>query len=331
MITFLYPWMFLLLVVPFIWRHFMSSVQALEEKALKVPFVSDFKQIANKTPKSIGATDAFNQKRHLIFLSLIWLLLTLAAARPVFLGEPVRTPQNARDILLVTDISTSMLEKDFSYQGNRISRLQAVRAVVSDFVKNRPQDRLGLVLFGTRAYLQAPLTYDHQAVLEVLDSMAAGMAGNSTAIGDAVGMALKTLKNTGESLNDKIIILLTDGENNDGSLNMEQALALAKQEDAKVYTISVGLDGFSFFSSIFGIENDNLENSELTALANSTNGKAFQANNLNALIEVYKTIDEMEPTQKEQAFTRPQIDLYWIPLLVAIILSCLGLILMWRF
>ena len=168
-------------------------------------------------------------------------------------------------------------------------------------------------------------------MLEVLDSMAAGMAGNSTAIGDAVGMALKTLKNTGESLNDKIIILLTDGENNDGSLNMEQALALAKQEDAKVYTISVGLDGFSFFSSIFGIENDNLENSELTALANSTNGKAFQANNLNALIEVYKTIDEMEPTQKEQAFTRPQIDLYWIPLLAAIILSCLGLILMWRF
>lgn len=331
MITFLYPLMFLLLLLPFIWRHFANAVQVPQEKALKIPFVSDFKQIEKQNPKLSATADAFNQKRRLIYLSLIWLLLTMAAARPVFLGEPVRMPQNARDILLVTDISTSMLENDFSFQGNRISRLQAVRAVVSDFVKNRPQDRLGLVLFGTRAYLQAPLTYDHQAVLEVLDSMTAGMAGNSTAIGDAVGMALKTLKDTGESMNDKIIILLTDGENNDGSLNMEQALALAKQEDAKVYTVSVGLEGFSLFSSIFGIENDNLENTELSALANSTNGKAFQANNLNALVEVYKTIDEMEPTQKEQAFTRPQIDFYWIPLMAAFILACLGLILMRRF
>ena len=325
MMIFLYPWMFLLLLLPFVWRFLSKPAQGLWGAALKVPFVEDLLNITNKNTSLSAPSKASNGKARLLYLSLIWLLFTIAAARPVVLGNPIRLPQQARDILLVTDISTSMLEQDFSYQGSRISRLAAVRAVVSDFVKKRAQDRLGLVLFGTRAYLQAPLTYDHQAVLEVLDSMSAGMAGNSTAIGDAVGMALKALKDTGGNLNDKIIILLTDGQNNDGSLNMEQALALAKEEGAKVYTVSVGTDGFSLFNSFLGIHDGMAQNEELAALSAQTSGKAFQADSLQALADVYKTIDALEPAQKDETFVRPQTDFYWVPLLAALIGAFLGL------
>lgn len=331
MIVFLYPLMLFLCLLPFLWRFVVPSSKHLQAKALRVPFIKDFQKIMEKTrTNKLSSQNKFLTSR-LLYLYLIWLLLVLAAARPVMLGEPYRISQNARDILLVTDISTSMLETDFSFQSMRLSRLQAVRLVVSEFVKNRPQDRIGLVLFGTRAYLQAPLTYDHQAILEVLDSMSAGMAGDSTAIGDAVGIALKTLKDTGEGLNDKIIILLTDGENNDGSINMEQALNLAKQEGAKVYTISVGSNGLSLFNSFFGIAPQTQQNGALKALADDTGGKSFQANNLNALVDVYKTIDELEPTQKDTTFSRPRTDLYWLPLLGAVVLSLLGLILMRRF
>ena len=159
-----------------------------------------------------------------------FVFIVLALMQPVKTGEPERLNNKGRDILLVTDISTSMLEEDFEYNHRRLSRMEAVRAVVSDFVKNRANDRLGLILFGTRAYLQAPITFDKQAVIDILDTMKAGMAGQSTAIGDALALALKTLRGTKTDKDNQVIILLTDGENNDGKMSVAEAIELAKGE-----------------------------------------------------------------------------------------------------
>jgi Ca-activated chloride channel family protein len=156
--------------------------------------------------------------------------------RPILYGEPVPLKTEGRDILLISDISTSMREPDFAYQGYRLDRLTAVKVVVSDFVKKRLNDRLGLILFGTQAYLQAPLTHDRQTVLEVLQSADAGMAGDSTAIGNALMLALKALQQAGAT-DRKVIILLTDGENNDG-VPMAQAMDAVRQAGVTVYTFA---------------------------------------------------------------------------------------------
>ena len=321
MINFLYPLFLLLALLPFVYTALRKPSASSHGDALRVPFVADFIKIAEGSGKTTINGGMHKFGRRFWFLYIIWLLLTLAAMRPVEIGEPIRVRSAARDILLVTDISTSMVETDFSAGGQRVSRMQAVQAVVSDFIKRRPEDRFGLVLFGTRAYLQAPLTYDHAAVQDVLWSMTPGMAGNSTAIGDAVGLALKTLKSSGEDLNKKMIVLLTDGENNDGSLSMEQAVELAQNEGVKIYTVSVGGGSYSLLNAMFGVNPLKQSNTALSALANKTGATAFQAENLKALAEVYNEINKLEPSLKDQNFIYPQKELFFIPLLVAFLLS----------
>ena len=183
-----------------------------------------------------------------LYLFSLWVLLVIAAARPQLVGEPYRLKAENRDIMLVIDISPSMLQPDLS-RTQRIDRLTAVKAVVGSFVQKRTEDRLGLILFGKRAYVQSPLTFDKNAVAEILNNADAGMAGNSTSIGDALGLALKNLREEKEK-NNKVIILLTDGENNDGSLSMAQAIGLAEKEGIKIYTVGVGSDR-NFLASLF--------------------------------------------------------------------------------
>ena len=237
MISFLYPWFFVAFFLPFLICALFKKPTDSEQNALKVPFLRDLSLIL-KTSGSFVLNQGLKLFSPLfLFLMLIWLLLILAMMRPVSVGEPVRLQSKGRDILLVTDISTSMLEEDFAYQHHALSRLDAVRAVVSDFTQKRLQDRIGLILFGTRAYLQVPLTFDKKALLDVLESMQAGMAGQSTSIGDAVALALKTLKTSKTDKQNQVIVLLTDGESNDGNMTFAQAIKLAKDEKIKVYTI----------------------------------------------------------------------------------------------
>ena len=186
----------------------MPPIKGTHGDALRVPFIDDLKRISFVSGGIWGDREQKGTKvLNLFFMIAIWSMLILAAARPQLVGEPKRLPGEGRDILLVVDISTSMLEPDFVYQGQRINRLSAVKAVVNDFIQKRQEDRLGLILFGTRAYLQAPITYDKKSVGEILWNTDAGMAGDSTSIGDALGLALKTLKDDKEK-EKKIIILL---------------------------------------------------------------------------------------------------------------------------
>ena len=293
--------------------------------ALMVPFVEDFKSIESKNSNTGGkyfSSAKINKKWWWLFL--VWLLLVLAAAKPIKLGEPIRLEDKGRDILIVTDISNSMLEDDFAFQGRRLTRLGALRTVVTDFVSKRINDKLGLILFGTRAYLQSPLTYDRNSVQEILWSMEAGMAGNSTSIGDALGLALKTLKDSKTATESKVIILITDGENNDGSLSFPEAIMLAKKEGVKVYTIGIGGNSYaSIAGSFFGPMVSSLDEKSLQQLAAETKGRYFRADSLSSLIDVYKAIDALEPVDMEQNFIFPRYELFYIPLLLAVILSAI--------
>ena len=213
MIHIAYPIMFLLLLLPFAVRYFLPTLKGMHGDALHVPFLKDLANINLKSGSVWGQVNvSASQKLSLRFweLFVVFFLLVLALSRPQWVGEPIRIHSQSRDILLVMDISNSMAEPDFVINRRAVSRLNAVKKVAGEFIDRRANDRIGLILFGTRAYLQSPITYDKAAVKQILYSMQAGMAGNSTSIGDALGLALKSLKDS-KNAEDKIIILLTDG------------------------------------------------------------------------------------------------------------------------
>jgi Ca-activated chloride channel family protein len=325
MIVFAYEKMAILLVLPFVIRLLLPAFKAWQGDALRVPFVADFEAIDKQTGAKMQSLNGRKFSPMFWIFCAVWALLTVAAMRPIQIGEPIRIESEGRDILLVTDISTSMRETDFVYQGNRLDRLTAVKAVVSKFVDGRTADRLGLILFGTRAYLQAPLTYDRKTLNEVLWATSAGMAGDSTSIGDALGLAVKTLEQGSGSLDQKVIILLTDGENNDGTLSLPQALDLAKKEGIKVYTIGVGQGRQSLMNSFFGVKQQAPYSQDLSRLADETGGRYYQADDLNGLANIYREIDRLEPQRSEQNLIYPRKELFYFPLLAALALAVLGM------
>lgn len=323
---FAYPYAFLLLLLPVLIRLILPAVKGLHGDALKVPFIKDLKEITSHS-KGWGLQAANVNILKLVLIYVVWFFLVTAIARPQLVGEPIRVKNYSRDILMVVDISTSMLEPDFSINNRRITRMAAVKLAAGNFIDERTSDRIGLILFGTRAYLQAPITFDKQSVKEVLYTMEPGMAGNSTSIGDALGLALKTLKDE-RDLDKKVIILLTDGENNDGALTVPDAISLAAEEDIKIYTIGVGSE--SMFNSLFssmGFNNGGIDEAGLQKIAEVAQGKYFRAKNTKSLINIYNEIDKLEPTINEENYIRETKDLYYIPLLTALVLGLLLLFL----
>lgn len=328
---FAYPYAFLLLFLPFLWRMIMPAVKGLHGDALKVPFIADLEKISIKSG-SIWRMRNANQEngysKQFWLLYLVWGLLVVAAARPQWVGEPIRIKNESRDIMLVLDISTSMLAQDFSINNRRIDRLSAVKITAADFVKKRANDRVGLILFGTRAYLQAPLTYDKKSLIDILWAMDAGMAGDSTSLGDATGLALKHLKDKNSKISDKAIILLTDGESNDGSLSLPQAIKLAEEEGIKTYTIGVG--SRNAFMGLFAGLNSGVDERGLKALANATKGEYFRAESATDLQKIYNLIDRLEANDTPTKYIRERRELFYIPLLAAILAAMSLVFLMWR-
>lgn len=317
------PLFFWLLILPFIFRLLIPAMRGLHGDALRVPFLKDIEQINIKSGSSWRASDTAKKwSGKLAWLYVIWALLVVAAARPQWVGEPVRLPNMSRDILMVVDISNSMNERDFALQGRRIDRLAAVKKTAAEFIKQRADDRIGLVLFGSRAYVQAPITYDKSSVLEILAQTDAGMAGNSTSIGDAIGLSLKSLRNS-DNKDKKVIILLTDGENNSGALSLAQAIQLAKDEGVKIYTIGVGAEQ-SFVNSIFGIRiavPSALDEESLNQIAAETKGTYFRATDTQSLAQIYQEIDKLEANENEDQFVREVKERFIWPLGVALILA----------
>lgn len=310
-----------LLLLPLVVYFMFPAIKKTYGDALKVPFLSDIKQIQSVSGKGISFKPAVFSAIKIFLLALVWVLMVLALCRPQWVGKPIPVKNEGREILLVVDISNSMSEEDFQYKNKMYSRLTAVKNVIDNFIDKRTSDRIGLVLFGTQAYLQAPLTYDKQSVKEILWNADAGMAGNSTSIGDAVGVALKNLAESEGKPENKVIILLTDGENNDGSLSLPQAIALAKEEGVKIYTIGAGSDSENFFGGLFSIPvNTGLDEESLQALAEETKGNYFRAKDVSSLFQIYNEIDKLEPMTSEGRYVQEVKELYPYAAAMALIL-----------
>ena len=239
MLSFVWPWFYLILPLPFLYRKLRRSANS-ESPYLESTILLSIAETQNRLVSSTS------QRRLLILLLIIaWLSLVTAIARPVNIGDPVALPTTGRDILLAVDISGSMEREDMIINGRQVNRLYAVKSVVSEFVNTREGDRLGLILFGERAYLQTPLTFDTKTLRDLLIEAQIGFAGNGTAI----GLSVKKLKERPDS--NRVLILLTDGSNTAGVLSPSEASDIAKKAKVKIYTIGIG-DGRQRNQGLFG-------------------------------------------------------------------------------
>ncbi len=326
MFSFGWPWAFLLLPLPLVVYWFTRPVKK-EQAAVVVPF---YQQLLSIKQKPISLQAQHLQKGWLLVLVLIWFLWVSAAARPQWTGEPIAVSTSGRDLLLAVDISDSMDQADMEISGNAITRLQSVKIVVNEFIKRRQGDRIGLVLFGTNAYLQAPLTFDTKTVAQLLQEAQLGFAGPRTAIGDAIGLSVKRLQNLKNANDNKVLILLTDGANTAGKIDPLQAATLAKQTDVKIYTIGIGADEMtirSFFGPRVINPSAQLDEETLINIADSTGGRYFRARETSELEKIYQLLDQLEPIDQEKEWLRPIQSLYIWPLSIALALSIICILL----
>lgn len=316
MIHFEWPWLLWLMPLPFILRRLLPALAPAQEAALRVPFLEEFSGMRSARRQVVPG------RLILWFAFLAWVFLVLASARPQWLGEPIEIPVSGRNLMLAVDLSGSMEVEDFELNGQTVNRLIATQAVASAFIDRRVGDRLGLILFGRQAYLQTPLTFDRKTLKAFLQEAVIGLAGQETAIGDAIGLAVKRLRENDSG--QRVMILLTDGANTAGEVDPLKAAEMAAAEDLKIYTIGIGADEM-LVRSLFGTRKVNpsrdLDEATLTAIAEKTGGRYFRARDTAALAEIYTLLDELEPVEQEQQRFRPTSALYPWALGAAMILA----------
>jgi Ca-activated chloride channel family protein len=265
---------------------------------------------------------------------MAWLLLVLASARPERIGDELDVPVSGRNLMLAVDLSGSMDAKDFELAGRRVDRLTATKAVASDFIGRREGDRIGLILFGERAYLQVPLTLDRETVKILLLEAFIGLAGEKTAIGDAITLAVKRIHDQEEPGDDQVLVLLTDGANTAGEVDPLKASELAAQIGLRIYTIGIGAEQMVVSSITGGMRRVNpsadLDEETLTAIAEQTGGRYFRAKDTAGLQDIYRLLDDIEPVAEPEAGFRPVKALYYWPLggafSLALLLAILNLL-----
>ncbi len=310
------PWVLLLLPVPiFVW-FLLPRVKVKLSMALKVPFFEAMAGIVEQEKRSASA------QKLLVIPVIIWFLLVFSLAGPRWVGEPKPINREGYNIMMVLDLSQSMEINDMVLHGRPVSRLLVVKRAAEQFVQDRSGDRIGLILFGTRAYLQTPLTYDKHSILMRIEDATAGLAGRTTSIGDAVGLAVKRLSDVPKE--GRVIILLTDGANNSGVLAPLKAAELARDDGIKIYTIGLGSEADSramttdFFNQNMTAE---LDEDTLKKMADMTGGLYFRATDTESLQNVYRTINQLETVKQELASVRPQKEYYPWFVGVALLLS----------
>lgn len=325
MIDILWPWVLAALPLPWIIRTLLPAQDKAGQTgaAIKVPFYAQILETQGTEQNPQLSID-----RKIIYALIIWILVILAGINPVWIGEPVQLPTLGRNLMLAVDVSPSMQEKDLTLGNQPVDRLTVLKSVMSDFIERREGDRLGLILFGSHAYLQTPLTLDRKTVNTLLDEAQIGIAGKATAIGDAIGMGLKKLLDTEST--EKVLILATDGANTTGEINPLKAAELAALENLSIYTIGIGADSMQLpgiFGSAFGSRHINpsrdLDEKMLMEIAEKTGGQYFRAKTSDDLQSIYQQLDKLEPVSGENQTYRPKKSLFYIPLGLAFILSLL--------
>lgn len=312
-------WIVFALPAPWLVRRLWRPQPLDNDASLKVPQASPFADIA-----AHGGAGGASGGWRLAAMAAIWALVVFAAARPQFVGDPVALPVSGRDLLMAVDLSGSMEEQDFQLNGQWVDRLTATKAVADEFIEKRVGDRIGLILFGREAYLQTPLTFDRETVRTLLAESAIGLAGKETAIGDAIGLAIRTLDDAGVEAGRRVLVLLTDGANTAGSVDPLKAAELAAQRSVVIYTIGIGADALTV-RSLFGLRQINpsadLDEKTLSSIAEQTGGKYFRARDTEELAEIYELLDELEPAESDEAGFRPVTELFYWPLAAALILA----------
>ncbi|WP_079228154.1 vWA domain-containing protein [Pseudomonas putida] len=301
-----YPWVLAALPLAWVAWHYLAAYREARS-AVRVPFFAAMSRAAGLTPR----TDSGGRRWQSVLNLVVWALLTTACARPVWVEQAIEHTQPVRDMMLAIDISQSMETRDYTAaDGTRSDRLSVVRDVVRDFIARRKDDRIGLIVFGTGAYPQAPLTLDHASLQVLLDEVGIGMAGPNTALGDAIGLSIKLFAQAHEQ--DKVLILLTDGNDTGSAITPAHAARLAKAQGIVVHTIGIGDPQASGEAKV--------DLALLQDIARQTGGRFFRADDRDALQQVYATLDSITPHQVKTLRHQPKRDLFWWPLGAALIL-----------
>jgi len=318
MINFQWPWLLLCLPLPLI-IYWLPAKKKSAVAALKMPtLIAGFDQTNQQNERNKSA---------LWLLTLLWTLTVLAASRPQWLGEAINIPTESREMMIAVDLSGSMRIEDMSLNGSTVNRLDMLKVVLGDFIARRTGDRLGLILFADDAYMQTPMTFDRHTVKQMLDESVLGLVGQKTAIGDAIALAVKRFDMKKDS--NKVLILLTDGQNTAGKIMPDQALELAEAKNVTIYSIGIGAD-VMLESSLFGVRkvdpSSDLDEDMLRKLADKTHGQYFRAKDSDGMSKIYQALDKLQPVEQEQQQMRPLTALYYYPLSAALILASLYLL-----
>lgn len=310
MFEFTWLWAFALLPLP-VAVYFLSKPHA-QPSAIRLP----------KLPDGLGQKAQINRWL-VVLMATAWIALIAALSRPVWYGDPIEINPDHRDMMLAVDLSGSMSIKDMITEDNEaIDRLTAVKDVLHQFIEKRSGDRLGLVLFANHAYLQTPLTFDRDTVQQQLDRTVLGLIGQSTAIGEGLGIATKTFIDS--EAPQRVIVLLSDGANTAGVIEPLEAAELAARSDVTIYTVGVGAEEMeqrTFFSTRTVNPSQDLDERMLTRIADMTGGQYFRARNPQELEQIYQMIDQLEPINTAQQTWRPRQELFRFPLALSLLLS----------
>jgi Ca-activated chloride channel family protein len=320
MMSLLWPWALVALPLPFVFRLLLPRAKQSNDAALLVPHLSDYQ---------ISENSAFVDKKSswpILLYTLAWICLVIAAARPQWTGDTIELPISGRDLMLAIDISKSM-DHGIRHNQHTVSRIAATKAVASAFIEKRVGDRIGLILFGDQAYVQAPLTFDRDTVNILLQEAFTGLAGQATAIGDAIGLTVKRLDKGSDKnqktiqkniTDDRVLILLTDGVSNRGEITPIKAAQLAAKKGLKIHTIGIGSRG-----------SRELDERTLREIAKITGGQYFRAYTTADLQKIYALLDELEPVEKDVKSYRPIKALFYIPLAASFLFAALLAILLY--
>lgn len=258
-----------------------------------------------------GMTPASTGRSGIALATLAWAALVLALAGPAVQRQSAALPASGRDIVLVLDLSGSMEKQDFALDGQPISRLDAVKRVASRFVAARKGDRIGLVIFGNRAYFAQPVTFDVAAVARAIDEAQIGISGRATAISDGLGLATRRLAQ-GDAPT-RVIVLLSDGVDTSGKVGAVDAARLAARHGIRTHTIALGPDDLENSPK----SRDAVDSKTLREVAEAANGTSFRVRGMEDLIRMAATLDELEPNPSQRPPLRYLQELWIWPALLA--------------
>lgn len=308
MVELTHPWLLALLVLPLLMRLLPAYQESRD--SVRVPFFDKLVELSDQRPRT-GAMILQRDKAQRFLVNFMWLCLVVAAARPQWIGAPVEQQKSGRDLMIAMDLSGSMATRDFTLPtGETVDRLQAIKQVLQELAGQRESDRLGLIVFGSAAYLQTPFTDDHEVWAQLLRDTEIGMAGQSTVFGDAIGLAIKLFRES-ESDN-RVLIMLTDGNDTGSTVPPVDAAKVAAADDIRIYTIAIG-DPASVGEEALDIDT-------LQRVSEVTGGQYFQALDREELGRAYRTIGGLEPELYETISFRPKESLHWVPVGLVLVL-----------